>query len=137
MHAGVAVLCLSEIRCTLVSIAFQPDHLAAPFVACVCTGVAALLALQLKQQFPNTTCWAFAPPGGLMSPALSAAVGDFVTSVVTGKDLVPRLSLVTLEQLRDDIMTSLARCRCVIRGVLVGNMTHQQPPGGCDDCQPH
>jgi sn1-specific diacylglycerol lipase len=79
--------------------------------------VAALLAVQLKQQFPNTTCWAFAPPGGLMSPVLAAAVGDFVTSVVTGKDLVPRLSLVTLERLRDDIMTSLARCRCAMLDV--------------------
>lgn len=56
-------------------------------------GVAALLALRLRRLIPNTRCWAFAPPGGLISPGLSLRMRDWCTSVVVGRDMVPRLSL--------------------------------------------
>ncbi len=52
-----------------------------------------------------------AHPGNLLSPALSRALSPFVVAVVSGKDLIPRLSLNSLERLRDDMVTSLARCR--------------------------
>ena len=46
-----------------------------------------------------------------MSPVLSAAVAPFVVSVVCGKDFIPRLAPRTLERLRDEMVTALARSR--------------------------
>lgn len=57
-----------------------------------------------------------AHPGNLLSPALSRALSPFVVAVVSGKDLIPRLSLNSLERLRDDMVTSLARCRWAYGG---------------------
>ena len=50
-------------------------------------GVAALLALKLRPRFPTVPikCWAFCPPGGLVTPGLSHAMEPFCTSVVIGK----------------------------------------------------
>ncbi len=48
--------------------------------------------------------WSFSPPGGLLSHRLTHALEGFVTSVVLGKDVVPRISLVTIEELRDDMV---------------------------------
>ncbi len=48
-------------------------------------------------------CWSFCPPGGLLSTNLSAAVAPFVTSVVVGKDVVPRVSIVNLGRLIDEM----------------------------------
>ena len=52
-----------------------------------------------------------APPGGLLSPALSAAVAPWCTSLITGKDAVPRLSLTTARLLMDHCVYALAMCR--------------------------
>lgn len=48
-------------------------------------------------------CWALSPPGGLMSTNLSRLVEPFVTSVVVGKDVVPRVSVVNLGRLIDQM----------------------------------
>ena len=56
-------------------------------------GTAALLATHLRSIYKNTYCWAYAPPGGLCSRNLAFTMNDFVTSVVVGKDIVPRLSI--------------------------------------------
>ena len=48
--------------------------------------------------------WAFEPPGGLAGPHLAEAVQDFATSVVLGKDWIPRLTLKTFERLRDEMV---------------------------------
>ncbi|KXZ56550.1 hypothetical protein GPECTOR_1g494 [Gonium pectorale] len=78
-------------------------------------GAAALLAMRLRAALPaavNVRCWAFSPPGSLASPRLSCALSPFTVSVVSGKDLIPRLSLHTLERYRDEMITALARCSC-------------------------
>ncbi|KAK9827307.1 hypothetical protein WJX81_002709 [Elliptochloris bilobata] len=74
-------------------------------------GAAALIAMRLHGRFPGVRCWSFCPPGGLLSTNLSAAVAPFVTSVVVGKDVVPRVSIVNLGRLIDEMVTSLALCR--------------------------
>ena len=38
-------------------------------------------------------CWAFCPPGGLVSANLSAVMAPFCTSVIVGKDAISRVSL--------------------------------------------
>jgi len=46
-----------------------------------------------------------------MSKNLSRAVQSFVTSVVCGKDVVPRLSIVNVGRLIDQMVTALALCK--------------------------
>ena len=62
-------------------------------------GVAALLSLKMHVRASGLKCWAFCPPGGLLSQHLSHAAEDYCTSVIVNKDMVPRLSLKTVYRL--------------------------------------
>ena len=53
-------------------------------------GTAAILAILLHQEYPNLHCYAFSPPGGLISATCVEETKSFITSVVVGKDVVPR-----------------------------------------------
>lgn len=81
----------------------------------VCTGhslgagVAAVLGLLLKGEVPILRCLCFAPPGCVLSEG--AASQDFITSYVLGLDIVPRLSLHSMECLRDDVLRMIARIK--------------------------
>ncbi|CAL8469007.1 g8548 [Coccomyxa elongata] len=72
-------------------------------------GVAALLALKMLDMYPSVKCWAYCPPGGLVSANLSAILGEFCCGVAVGKDAVPRLSLKNLDRLLDEMIVALAR----------------------------
>ena len=64
---------------------------------------------------------------------------EFCTSVVVGKDAVPRMSVNNLNRLMDEMVTSLARCRLApplftrsANGVLPENLIcspHERPQG--------
>ncbi|XP_064490017.1 diacylglycerol lipase-alpha-like isoform X2 [Ornithodoros turicata] len=74
-------------------------------------GAAAILAILLRQDFPNLVCYAFAPPGGLLSlPAVEYSKA-FITSVVLGKDVVPRIGLHQMEALRTDLISAIKRSK--------------------------
>lgn len=49
-------------------------------------------------------CWAFAPPGGLADPQVAEAAKEFCTSVLLGKDWIPRLTVHSFERLRDEMV---------------------------------
>ena len=53
-------------------------------------GTAAILAILMREHFPELQCFAFSPPGGLMSASCVEQTKSFITSVVVGKDVVPR-----------------------------------------------
>jgi sn1-specific diacylglycerol lipase len=53
--------------------------------------VATLLGMQLRERFADLECWAFNPPGGLLSWELSHIARCYCTSVVVGKDVISRL----------------------------------------------
>lgn len=72
-------------------------------------GVASILSLLLHQWFPNLKCLCFEPPGCVMSTNL--ANQPYITSYVLGSDIVPRLSLGSLENLRDDLLDMIARTK--------------------------
>ena len=65
----------------------------------------AMLLVDLK-------CWAYSPPGGLVSESLLPAMRDWCVSVVCGKDAVPRMTVNNLSRLMDEMITALARSRC-------------------------
>uniref|UniRef100_A0A8C0Q5B0 Diacylglycerol lipase-alpha n=1 Tax=Canis lupus familiaris TaxID=9615 RepID=A0A8C0Q5B0_CANLF len=53
-------------------------------------GTAAILSFLLRPQYPTLKCFAYSPPGGLLSEDAMEYSKEFVTAVVLGKDLVPR-----------------------------------------------
>lgn len=73
-------------------------------------GTAAILAILLRQFYHNVVCFAFAPPGGLLSEAAAEHSKDFVISIVLGKDIVPRLGLHQMEKLRFDLISAIKQC---------------------------
>ncbi|GFR93547.1 Sn1-specific diacylglycerol lipase beta [Elysia marginata] len=73
-------------------------------------GVATILSILLKPTYPDLMCFAYSPPGGLLSSSASTYTQDFVCSTAVGKDLVPRLGMFTLSDLRVKILRSLLQC---------------------------
>ncbi|KAM3859342.1 diacylglycerol lipase-beta [Diretmus argenteus] len=73
-------------------------------------GTASLLAILLRNLYPTLQCYSFSPPGGLMSKTLADYSKDFVVSVVLGKDLVPRLSIPNMEDLKRRILKMVSNC---------------------------
>ncbi|KAJ1553613.1 hypothetical protein HK405_007422 [Cladochytrium tenue] len=73
-------------------------------------GVAALLAALLRPEYPAACCYAFEPPGCLVSAAVAEYLEPFCTSVVMGDDLVPRMSRNSMEMLKQDVIRQLRTC---------------------------
>ncbi|KAM3722571.1 Diacylglycerol lipase-beta [Dirofilaria immitis] len=71
-------------------------------------GVATLLTLLLKQSFSPIHCFAYSPPGCVISENGLKETQKFVFSVYIGDDIVPRLSFQTLCKLKYDVIMSLA-----------------------------
>lgn len=62
-------------------------------------GAAALVSLKLRCVHASLRCFAFSPPGGLVTRRLAAAMGGWTTAVAAGKDLIPRTSVASLRHL--------------------------------------
>uniref|UniRef100_A0A8C5RYU9 Diacylglycerol lipase-beta n=1 Tax=Laticauda laticaudata TaxID=8630 RepID=A0A8C5RYU9_LATLA len=73
-------------------------------------GIASILAIMLRNSFPNMRCYAFSPPGGLLSKSLADYTKQFIVSVIVGKDIIPRLSMLNLEDLKRRIIRIVANC---------------------------
>ncbi|KAK7068206.1 hypothetical protein SK128_005996 [Halocaridina rubra] len=74
-------------------------------------GTAVVLAAMMRPMYPNLKCFAFSPPGGLCSREFALATKSFVMSVIVGDDLVPRLSMNSIHDLRHKIVCVLDTCR--------------------------
>ncbi|XP_039082071.1 diacylglycerol lipase-beta isoform X2 [Hyaena hyaena] len=73
-------------------------------------GAAALLAIMLRSSYPQVRCFAFSPPRGLLSKSLYEYSKTFIVSLVLGKDVIPRLSVTNLEDLKKRILRVIAHC---------------------------
>ncbi|XP_015281684.1 PREDICTED: sn1-specific diacylglycerol lipase beta [Gekko japonicus] len=73
-------------------------------------GTASILAVMLRNAFPTLRCYAFSPPGGLLSKSLADYTKQFIVSVIVGKDVVPRLSMPNMEDLKRRIVRIVANC---------------------------
>lgn len=71
-------------------------------------GAAAILAILLRPYYPDLFCYAYSPPGANLSLSAAKYTRDFVISVVIGKDMIPRLSLNTLEDLRNKMLAVIS-----------------------------
>ena len=74
-------------------------------------GCAALLSLMLSSKFPSLRCLAFSPPGSLTSLSMSRRMSSFTTSYVLNADLVPRLSFLSMEKMRGDVLRLICRIK--------------------------
>ena len=74
-------------------------------------GAAVLLSMILRPTFPKIRCFAFSPPGGLINQAAARYTETFCMSVIIGDDLVSRMSLVTLDSLKSQLVAELEACR--------------------------
>ncbi|XP_037548630.1 diacylglycerol lipase-alpha [Nematolebias whitei] len=72
-------------------------------------GTAAILSFLLRPHYPTLHCYSYSPPGGLLSEDAMEYSKEFVTSVVLGKDLVPRLGLSQLEGFRRHLLEVLQK----------------------------
>ncbi|XP_059976586.1 diacylglycerol lipase-beta isoform X1 [Mesoplodon densirostris] len=73
-------------------------------------GAAALLTIMLRNPYPRVRCYAFSPPRGLLSKSLYEYSKTFIVSLVLGKDVIPRLSVTNLEDLKRRILRVIAHC---------------------------
>lgn len=72
-------------------------------------GTASILAVLLRQEYPDLLCFSYAPPGGLLSIPVQEYTQEFIISVVLGKDVVPRIGLRQMESLRADLINAIKR----------------------------
>ena len=56
-------------------------------------------------------CYAYAPPGALFDASAAAFTENYVTSMVVGMDVVPRLSVRNVLQLRQQILRAIKYCK--------------------------
>ena len=87
-------------------------------------GCSLFLALMLRNKFPNLRCLPFSPPGGLVSIRTARAVSPWTTSCVLNSDIVPRLSLESMEHLRDETLELISRIKVnkmrVLKSAMLG-----------------
>ncbi|KAI5695411.1 hypothetical protein M8J75_016175 [Diaphorina citri] len=74
-------------------------------------GVAILLALMLRPQYPDLKVYAFATPGGLLSREAALLTEQFVMSVGVGDDFIMRISVESMEDCRAHMLHVLQNCR--------------------------
>lgn len=96
-------------------------------------GTASILAILLRSAFPTLLCYAFSPPGGLLSKALAEYSRQFVVSVVLGKDLVPRLSMPNMEDLKRRILKMVSNCNKPKYKILLRGCWYEIFGGSPDD----
>ncbi|CUT99250.1 sn1 specific diacylglycerol lipase beta [Echinococcus multilocularis] len=84
-----------------------------PLVVCghsLGAGVASVLAFLLRKSYPEVKAYAYSPPLGLMSARMARYCKPFVVSIVLGCDIVPRLSIPTLNDLKWRLLSALQDC---------------------------
>ncbi|KAH3738736.1 diacylglycerol lipase-alpha-like [Dreissena polymorpha] len=88
-------------------------------------GTAAILAILLQQEYKGLHCYSFSPPGGLLSKECMEATKSFITSIVLGKDVIPRIGLYQLELLTGDLVNVIkcsndTKWKIIIRALCCG-----------------
>ncbi|XP_050680765.1 diacylglycerol lipase-beta isoform X2 [Leptidea sinapis] len=70
-------------------------------------GVAVLVALKLRPRYPHLKVFAFSTPAGLISREAARFTESFVLTVGVGDDLVMRLSVHSIENLRTKVIQTI------------------------------
>lgn len=70
-------------------------------------GAATLLSFMLRDRYPTLRCFAYGPPGGLLSEEAAEESKKFVVSTVVNKEFATRLSINSIVQLRDSVLSAI------------------------------
>ncbi|XP_071449155.1 diacylglycerol lipase-beta-like [Hetaerina americana] len=86
-------------------------------------GVSVLLAMLMRATYPDLRCYSFSPPAGLLTREAARFTERFVLSIGLGHDLVMRLGVDTIENLRTRLLDTLYKCalpkyRIILSGVI-------------------
>ncbi|XP_076799701.1 diacylglycerol lipase-alpha-like isoform X2 [Clavelina lepadiformis] len=84
-------------------------------------GVASILAILLRPVYHDLVCYAFAPPGGLLSLSAVQASKDYIYTAVFGKDLIMRTGIAQLEKMKKDILHLLCHTKTPKYRIILGN----------------
>ena len=76
-------------------------------------GTASILAFLLRAKYQDTRvrCYAYSPPGGLLSREAAVESEKFTVSLVVGDDVIPRTSLANIATLSRDVKHVTSECR--------------------------
>ena len=74
-------------------------------------GVSTLLGYVLRSRYPSLKVFGFSPPGMTMTWDMATRCHAFATSFVLDSDIVPRLSVLALEDLRDEVLQLIGRIK--------------------------
>jgi sn1-specific diacylglycerol lipase len=99
-------------------------------------GCAAVLSFMLRSKYPDLKCLCFSPPGCTLSKNMADSCKEYLTTYVLDDDIIPRLSLQTMEHLRDDVLEMIARIKVPKREAIharrsysaetIGTLLHRQ-----------
>lgn len=95
--------------------------------ALVCT----LLGYMLKSRFPTLHVFNFSPPGCAMTWELATDCESWATSFVLDSDIVPRLSVLALQRLRDEVLDLIGRLKVPKHEVVESFWTGQSRRACC------
>lgn len=70
-------------------------------------GTAAVTSFLLRERYPVVRCFAYGPPGGLLSENAVEESRKFVISTVINKEFSTRLSINSIAQLRDSVLSAI------------------------------
>lgn len=65
----------------------------------------------LRSTYPTLKCFAFSPPGCLVTQEAALFCESFVTSVIIGDDIVPRLSVPSFDRFKNDLIRVIKECK--------------------------
>jgi len=74
-------------------------------------GIAVLLAMFLKKTYPDVHCFGYGMPGAVVDDVTARDCSNFVTSIILGTDMVPRMSFRAMSDLREQVLDAIARAR--------------------------
>lgn len=74
----------------------------------------ALLTYMLRAEYPSTRCVSISPLGGLLNLPHAEDCGNFVLSAALGEDVVPRLSVMAMERMRDEVLELVGRTKVCV-----------------------
>lgn len=97
-------------------------------------GAAALLAIMLRSAYPQVRAYAFSPPRGLLSKSLYEYSKGFIVSLVLGMDVIPRLSVTNMEDLKRRVLRVIANCNKPKYKILIYGCWYELFGGSPDNC---
>lgn len=74
-------------------------------------GTATLVSYMLRQRFPSIRCLNYSPPGCSFTWRMANECKEWCHSFVLDSDLVPRLSIDSMEHLRDEVLELIGRVK--------------------------